>query len=87
MCGFYARLTWRTSLPKGRMDTKREGGEHMAYRIVGELEGTEIKFTGLLPGRQKEEETYETVEEAEAALKDLEQLLPEGTKLTIEPAV
>ncbi|WPP39260.1 RNA-binding protein [Bacillus sonorensis] len=59
----------------------------MAYRIVGELEGTEIKFTGILPDREKQEETFETVEEAEAALKDLEKVLPEGTKLTVEPAV
>ena len=37
----------------------------MAYRIVGELEGTEITFTSTHPDREKREETFETIEEAE----------------------
>jgi hypothetical protein len=69
------------------MDTKRKGGEYMAYRIVGELEGTEITFTSTHPDREKREETFETIEEAEEAMKTFKMSLPEGTKLTIEPAV
>ncbi|MCV4329388.1 RNA binding motif protein 18 [Bacillus velezensis] len=59
----------------------------MAYRIVGELKGTEITFTSTHPDREKREETYETIEDAEEAVKTLKMSLPEGTKLTIEPAV
>ncbi|WP_121984830.1 hypothetical protein [Bacillus velezensis] len=62
----------------------------MAYRIVGELEGTEITFTSTHPDREKREETFETfetIEEAEEAMKTFKMSLPEGTKLTIEPAV
>ncbi|MED3603358.1 hypothetical protein ACTOS9_21920 (plasmid) [Bacillus subtilis] len=59
----------------------------MAYRIVGELKGTEITFTSTHPDRAKREEIFKTIEEAEDALKTLKMSLPEGTKLTIEPAV
>ena len=59
----------------------------MAYRIVGELEGTEITFTSTHPDREKREEIFETIEEAEDALNTLKMSLPDGTKLTIEPAV
>lgn len=59
----------------------------MAYRIAGELKGTEITFTSTHPDREKREEIFETIEEAEDALRTLKMSLPEGTKLTIEPAV
>ena len=59
----------------------------MAYRIVGELEGTEITFTSTHPDREKREEIFETIEEAEDALNTLKMSLPAGTKLTTEPAV
>lgn len=71
----------------GRMDTKRKGGEYMTYRIVGELEGTEITFTSTHPDGEKREDIFETIEEAEDALNTLKMSLPDGTKLTIEPAV
>ncbi|KIU09855.1 hypothetical protein SC09_contig10orf00029 [Bacillus subtilis] len=69
------------------MDTKRKGGEYMAYRIVGELEGTEITFTSTHPDGEEREEIFETIEEAEDAVRTLKISLPERTKLTIEPAV
>lgn len=69
------------------MDTKRKGGEYMAYRIVGKLEGTEIKFTSTHSDEEIREEIFETIEEAEDTLRTLKMSLPEGTKLTIEPAV
>ncbi|WP_188322787.1 hypothetical protein [Bacillus velezensis] len=59
----------------------------MAYRIVGELEGTEITFTSTHPDREKREEIFETIKEAEDALNILKMSLPDGVKLTIEPAV
>ncbi len=59
----------------------------MAYRIVGELEGTEITFTSTHPGGENREEIFETIKEAEDALNTLKMSLPDGTKLTIEPAV
>ncbi|EFG2114744.1 MULTISPECIES: hypothetical protein [Bacillus subtilis group] len=59
----------------------------MAYRIVGELEGTEITFTSTHPNGEKREDIFETIEEAEDALNTLKMSLPDGTKLTIEPAV
>ncbi|MED3627829.1 hypothetical protein P4478_12260 [Bacillus subtilis] len=59
----------------------------MAYRIVGELEGTEITFTSTHPGGENREEIFETIEEAEDALNTLKMSLPKGTKLTIKPVV
>lgn len=59
----------------------------MAYRIVGELEGTEITFTSTHPDGEEQENIFETIEEAEDALSALKMSLPKGTKLTIEPAV
>lgn len=59
----------------------------MAYRIVGNLEGTEIKFTSTHSDEEIREEIFETIEEAEDTLRTLKMSLPEGTKLTIEPAV
>lgn len=57
----------------------------MAYRIVGELEGTEI--TSTHSDGEKREDIFETIEKAEDALNTLKMSLPYGTKLTIEPAV
>ncbi|WEY94487.1 hypothetical protein P5624_21575 (plasmid) [Bacillus subtilis] len=43
----------------------------MTYRIVGELEGTEITFTSTHPDGEKREDIFETIEEAEDALNTL----------------
>ncbi|MCY8546431.1 hypothetical protein [Bacillus vallismortis] len=59
----------------------------MAYRIAGELEGKEIKFMSTHPDREKQEDIFETIEEAENALNTLKMSLPEETKLTIESVV
>nr|WGD91501.1 hypothetical protein P5665_22380 [Bacillus subtilis]WGD91505.1 hypothetical protein P5665_22320 [Bacillus subtilis]WGD91511.1 hypothetical protein P5665_22350 [Bacillus subtilis] len=53
------------------MDPKRKVGEYMTYRIVGELEGTEITFTSTHPDGEKREDIFETIEEAEDALNTL----------------
>lgn len=59
----------------------------MTYRIVGDLEGTEITFTSTHPDGEKREEIFETIEEAKNALNILKMSLPDKTKLSIEPAV
>ncbi|MCM3191444.1 hypothetical protein OQZ55_00135 [Bacillus subtilis] len=58
----------------------------MAYRIVGELEGTEITFTSTHPDGEEREEIFETIEEAEKVMESLKASMPNEMKWTIEPA-
>ncbi|WBC28229.1 hypothetical protein [Bacillus subtilis] len=59
----------------------------MAYRIVGELEGTEITFTSTHPDGEEREEIFETIEEAEKVMESLIASMPNEMKWTIDPAV
>lgn len=58
----------------------------MAYRIVGELGGTEITFTSTHPDGEEREEIFETIEAAEKVMESLKASMPNEMKWTIEPA-